>query len=107
VRWPPACEDVRPEAEERPPLEAATKQRDWGHYSVCDSDLWSVVTSCVSKCPVNRITNPNPVYSYSITWQYKFIAWFSTVRTKAMLHSRNANNKSRQNLNLIASLVQN
>jgi hypothetical protein len=28
VRWPPACEDVRPEAEERPPLEAATKQRD-------------------------------------------------------------------------------
>jgi hypothetical protein len=27
VRWPPACEDVRPESEERPLLEAITKQR--------------------------------------------------------------------------------
>jgi hypothetical protein len=27
VRWSPACEDVSPGAEERPQLEAATKQR--------------------------------------------------------------------------------
>jgi hypothetical protein len=27
VRWPPACEDVSPGAEERPLLEAVTKQR--------------------------------------------------------------------------------
>jgi hypothetical protein len=26
VRWPPACEDVSPEAEERPLLEDITKQ---------------------------------------------------------------------------------
>jgi hypothetical protein len=26
VRWPPACEDVSPEAEERPLLEDVTKQ---------------------------------------------------------------------------------
>jgi hypothetical protein len=25
------CEDVSPEADERQPLEAAVKQRDWGH----------------------------------------------------------------------------
>jgi hypothetical protein len=28
VRWSPACEDVCPEAEERPPLEAVTIYRD-------------------------------------------------------------------------------
>jgi hypothetical protein len=28
VRWSPACEDVSPEAEERPLLEAVTKQRN-------------------------------------------------------------------------------
>jgi hypothetical protein len=27
VRWPPACEDVSPGAEERPLLEDVTKQR--------------------------------------------------------------------------------
>jgi hypothetical protein len=35
VLWPPACENVSPEAEERPLLEAVTKQhsddRDWEH----------------------------------------------------------------------------
>jgi hypothetical protein len=30
VRWPPACEDVRPGAEERPPLEDVTKQSSEG-----------------------------------------------------------------------------
>jgi hypothetical protein len=29
LRWEPPCMDVSPEAEERPPLEAVTKQRDW------------------------------------------------------------------------------
>jgi hypothetical protein len=38
VTWPPACEDVFPETEERPLLEAATKQRS-EDYSVCDIDL--------------------------------------------------------------------
>jgi hypothetical protein len=28
VRWSPGCKDVSPEAEERPPLEAVTEQRD-------------------------------------------------------------------------------
>jgi hypothetical protein len=53
MRWPPDCEDVSPEAEERPLLEAVTKQRsedrDWEYWSLCDSELWSVVTSCVFK----------------------------------------------------------
>jgi hypothetical protein len=31
VRWSQAYEDVSPEAEERPPLEAVTEQRDWEH----------------------------------------------------------------------------
>jgi hypothetical protein len=48
MRWSPACEDVSPEAEERPPLEAYTKQLDWEHWSVCNSDLWGVVTGCIS-----------------------------------------------------------
>jgi hypothetical protein len=39
---------VSPEEEERPPLKAVTKQRDWEYCSECNSDLWSVVTSCVS-----------------------------------------------------------
>jgi hypothetical protein len=28
MRWPSACEDLNPEAEERPLLEAAIKQRN-------------------------------------------------------------------------------
>jgi hypothetical protein len=43
VRWPPDCEDVSPGAEERPLLEAATKQSsedlDLEHLSLCDSDI--------------------------------------------------------------------
>jgi hypothetical protein len=31
VRWPPACEDVSSGLEERPSLEAATKQRSGDH----------------------------------------------------------------------------
>jgi hypothetical protein len=43
VRWTSACEDASPGAEDRSPLEDATKQHskhhDWEHQSVCDSDL--------------------------------------------------------------------
>jgi hypothetical protein len=43
VRWPPACEEVSPQAEQRPLLENFTKQsskdRVWEHKSFCDSDL--------------------------------------------------------------------
>jgi hypothetical protein len=39
--------------EECLPMEAVTKQRD----CICDSYLWSAVTSCVLKCPMNPITN--------------------------------------------------
>jgi hypothetical protein len=39
VRWSPACEDVSPGAEERPLLEAVTKQGDWKHWSVFISVL--------------------------------------------------------------------
>jgi uncharacterized protein YhdP len=31
VRWSPNCKDVSPETEDRPRLEAATKQRNLGH----------------------------------------------------------------------------
>jgi hypothetical protein len=31
VKWSPAYEVVIPEAEDRPPLEATAKQRDWEH----------------------------------------------------------------------------
>jgi hypothetical protein len=30
-------------------LEAATRKRDWEHYSVCDSNLWSAVKSSVQQ----------------------------------------------------------
>jgi hypothetical protein len=70
VRWPLACWDVSPGTEERPLLEDVTKQRsedcDWEHYSLCDSDLQSEVTSCVLKCSINPVINPKPVYNYSI-----------------------------------------
>jgi hypothetical protein len=56
VRWPPACEDVSLEAEECPLFEDVTKQSTEAVTEntkfFCDSDL---------------ITNPNPVYSHSIT----------------------------------------
>jgi hypothetical protein len=35
MKWAPACEDVNPEAQERPLLEAVTKQRSEGR----DRDL--------------------------------------------------------------------
>jgi hypothetical protein len=31
VKWSQPCKDVNSEAEEHRPLEAVTKQRDWGH----------------------------------------------------------------------------
>jgi hypothetical protein len=43
VKWPAACEDMSPEAEEHPLLEDITKQstegHDWEHWSLCDSDF--------------------------------------------------------------------
>jgi hypothetical protein len=46
MRWSTPWEDMSLEAEECPSLEAVTKQRDWGYYSVHDSDLQSIVASC-------------------------------------------------------------
>jgi hypothetical protein len=64
------------EAEDAMVLKAATKQSsedcEWEHQSVCDSDLESVVTSCVFKSPINPITNPNPMYRHSSMWQFQF-----------------------------------
>jgi hypothetical protein len=71
VRWLPACEDVSPVAEERPLLEAATKQRlvktVTENTSLCVIVICEVcvVTSCVLKYQMNPITNPNPVYSHT------------------------------------------
>jgi hypothetical protein len=45
LKWSPARKDDS-EAEEHFPLEAATKRRDWGKYSMCDNDPYIVVTSC-------------------------------------------------------------
>jgi hypothetical protein len=42
----------------------SSEERDCEHWSVCDSDLKSVVTSCVLKCPINPSSHPNPVYSH-------------------------------------------
>jgi hypothetical protein len=62
------------EVEERPPLEAITKQRDCGHYSVW---YWSVKCSHESyECPINPDINPKPVYRHSNTWQY-YLLWFN------------------------------
>jgi hypothetical protein len=46
VRRSSPCEDVRPKAEERPPLETFTCQATWQDTGLCCSDLWSVVTKC-------------------------------------------------------------
>jgi hypothetical protein len=66
LRWSPACQDVSPEAEERPPLEAT-----WLRTLIC---VWWWFVRCsheLCKCPINPIINPKPVYSHSIAWQYK------------------------------------
>jgi hypothetical protein len=66
VRWPPACEDVIPVAEERSLLEDVTKQssqyRDWElvfvqeRFMKCSHELY--------ECPIYPITNPNYVYRH-------------------------------------------
>jgi hypothetical protein len=48
VRWSSACNDLSPKAEGLPPLEAVTEQRDGEHWPQCNSDLWGIVTSCIS-----------------------------------------------------------
>jgi hypothetical protein len=74
-----------PEEGECPPLEAAIKQRllkaltDWEDLvcsivicEVCRTVQSSfVVASC--KSSINPITNPKPVYTHTITWQYIYI----------------------------------
>jgi hypothetical protein len=77
------CQDVK--SGECPPLEAATKQwlvknvTDWEDL-VCPVVICEVcrrvaayslliVTNC--KSAINPITNPNPIYSHSIIWQYQ------------------------------------
>jgi hypothetical protein len=54
-----------PEAEESPLLEAVVrkclvKTVEAGEYLI-------VHASCVYKCSINRVTNPNPVYSHTYT----------------------------------------
>jgi hypothetical protein len=69
MRWSQASEGLSPETEEYPLSEDDTKQRsedrDWEHYSLCDSDLYSLSTNLMWKCPMNQITNPNP-FLYSV-----------------------------------------
>jgi hypothetical protein len=44
--------------------------------NLCSSDSWIVkisnnaIITCSYDWPLNRVTNPNPVYSHSYTWQY-------------------------------------
>jgi hypothetical protein len=66
VRWPPACEDVSPGAEERSQWEDFAKQRSEDH----DGEHFIIVrckdqSRVVLKCPINPITNPNAVYTQS------------------------------------------
>jgi hypothetical protein len=79
MKWAPACKDVSPEAKERPPLEDVIKQRsadrEWEHEFLCE---WS---HKLCKSPIYRITNPNPVYSDSVTWQYHTRANKKAMRT--------------------------
>jgi hypothetical protein len=68
----PDGNDVSTEDEESPSVGSVTRQRlveivsDWEHKCVCNSELWNVVTSCVYKWSIDRVTNPNPVYTHSI-----------------------------------------
>jgi hypothetical protein len=41
-----------------------------------------VVTSCVYKWSINRVTNPNPIYSHSYIWQ--LLVWGQSVTTKCL-----------------------
>jgi hypothetical protein len=59
--------------------QATTSEGKLRRPSVSYNDLWSVQNSdtIILTCnydlfmsPINLITNPNPVYSHSITWQY-------------------------------------
>jgi hypothetical protein len=64
MRWPPACEDVSPGAEEYPLLKDVTEQRsedrDWEHQTLTDSGLLIAVMNCELNCPVNPITIQTP-----------------------------------------------
>jgi hypothetical protein len=74
VRRPPVCEDMSLGTGERPLVKTA----DWEslvhavvNCKMCELAIalqLLVVTIC--KCSINTITNPNPVYSHSITWQH-------------------------------------
>jgi hypothetical protein len=90
VRWPPvwalflgqspASKDVNTEAEEATALGAVTRLQPVNiHYSrlrrvhACRSELCELtielqlIVVTYSKCSINPTTNPNPVYSHSIT----------------------------------------
>jgi hypothetical protein len=59
----------------------------WLRITVC-MWWWSVKYShelCLSKNPINLVTNPNPVYSYSYTWQ---CLWFFLRRLQTLLGHR-------------------
>jgi hypothetical protein len=69
--------------------------------TVTENTSVSVVTSCVSKCLIDMITNPNPVCNYSITWQCAgsgrlLIGYFLGICLKGLRKSmdpRNSNSK--------------
>jgi hypothetical protein len=82
VRQSPASKNENTEVERPTALEAVTRRqpgkiqqtekvRTVVTCRVCESAValeLLVVTIC--KCSRNPITNPNPVYSHSVTWQY-------------------------------------
>jgi hypothetical protein len=47
------------------PLPSSTAKTMIENASLCDSNLESVVTSCVLKCPINLIINPDLAYIHS------------------------------------------
>jgi hypothetical protein len=83
VRQSSASKNVSKEAEDIVGIRhQATTGKDianWISNAVRVSYLF-VVTFC--KCSINAITNPNPVYSHSHTWQYRRPVWSITSQNK-------------------------
>jgi hypothetical protein len=57
VRWPPACKEVSLGA-----VKTVTENTNLSVIVVCKE-----VTSCVLMCPIDPITNSNPIFSHSVT----------------------------------------
>jgi hypothetical protein len=83
--------NMSPETEERPPLKSVTEQRHW-KQSLYYSNLWSVVTRCIYKNPVNLVTISNPAYIHlsrdSIMVELFVLNWLVSKRCSRVVYRR-------------------